>query len=228
MLKLIRKELIFNRNNLLVITAIMTGFFLYFIYRGQIFSPRAYMLFTAFYVGASLSVVLESREAKCKTAALTCSLPYRRKTIVAARFALTWILMLAALIYTSLLAAVIPFSRLDMGQALSLKFILVSLLILSVIFALLLPFTIRFGVMGVIIFLVAIQLMGVVTLFLASLLRSGRADLLSPLSAAIRGLKYLAGPQSTAAHLVLAGAAILLLNAVSLVVSQALYARRDL
>ena len=230
MLKLIRKELIFNRNNLLLILALMTGFLMYFLARAENFkSPGrpGFMMFCAFYIGASLCVTLEAREDKGKTATLTCSLPCSRKTIVAARFALTWLLMLAALIYTTALAALLPFSRVDLSQALNLKFILVSLLILTVVFAVLLPFTIRFGFVGVILFLVGAQLIGLVALFVAKFIKSGRAELLSPLGAAIRGLKFLGGPQSTAVHLVLVAVAILALNAASLFISQALYARRE-
>jgi len=230
MLKLIRKELIFNRNNLLLILAIMTAFLVYFLARAETFnSPDspAFMMFCAFYVGASLCVTLEAREDRGKTAALTCSLPCRRKTIVAARFALTWLLMTAGLIYATALAALLPFSRISLNQALNLKFILVALLILTVVFAVFLPFTIRFGVVGVIFFLVAAQLIGLIALFLVHFLKSGRAEIFSPIGSAIRGLKFLVGPQSTSGHLVLVVAAILALNAASLFIAQALYARRE-
>jgi hypothetical protein len=229
MLKLIRKELIFNRNNLLIILAIMTAF-LMFIYYYQVknFSPRALLLFSAFYIGATLCITLEAREDRFKMAPLTCSLPYNRKTIVAARFALTWLLMLAGLIYSLALSAVLPFCKANLGQALNLKTILISLLLLTLIFALMLPLTIRFGIMGVILFLVFTQLLGVVSLLVGMFLKSGRASFFLPLKAAFRGLRYLTGPQSTTADFILVGAAIILLNAASLVISQALYARRDL
>jgi hypothetical protein len=228
MLKLMRKELIFNRNNLLIVLAIMTGFLMFFLARTEHFKSSGFMMFSAFYVGASLCVTLASQEDKHKTGALTCSLPCRRKDVVRARFALTWALMLATLIYTTFLAAVLPFSRAEVGQALNLKVVLVTLLILTVIFAVMLPFIIRFGVMGVLVVLVAAQLLGVITLFLASFFKAGRGSLLSPLSAAIRGLKFLAGPDSQPVHLVLTATGILVLNAAALVISQALYARKEL
>jgi hypothetical protein len=229
MLKLIRKELIFNRNNLLIILAIMTAF-LMFIYYYQVknFSPRALLLFSAFYVGATLCITLEAREDRFKTAVLSCSLPYRRKTIVAARFALTWLLMLAGLTYSLALAAILPFSEANFGQALNLKTILISLLFLTMTFALLLPFTVRFGIMGVILFLIFAQLLGIITLLAGMLLRPGRSSFFSPIKALFRGLRYLTGPQSTTADFLLVGAAIILLNAASLVIAQTLYARRDL
>ncbi len=228
MLKLIRKELIFNRNSLLLILALITGFLMFFLARSVHFKSAGFMMFSAFYVGASLCLTLMAQEDKYKTAALTCSLPCRRNDVVRARFVLTWALMLGTLIYTTFLAAVLPFSRVEVSQALGLKIILVILLILSVVFAAMLPFIIRFGVAGVMIFLVAAQLLGVIALFLTRFLKTGRGDLLSPLGAAIRGLRFLAGPDSTAVHLVLTAAAILALNAASLFVSQALYARREL
>ncbi len=227
-LKLIRKELIFNRNSLLLILAIMTGFLMFFLARTEHFKSAGFMMFSAFYVGASLCLTLMAQEDKFKTAALTCSLPCRRRDVVRARFILTWALMLATLAYTTFLAAVLPFSRAEIGSALSLKVILVTLLILTVIFAVMLPFIIRFGVMGVMAVLVSAQLLGVITLFLASFFKTGRGSLLSPLGAAIRGLKFLAGPDSRPVHLVLAAAAILALNAASLFISQALYARKEL
>jgi len=196
MLKLMRKELIFNRNNLLVILAIMTAFLMYFLARAENFnSPEspAFMMFCAFYVGASLCVTLEAREDRGKTGALTCSLPYRRKTIVAARFALTWLLMTAGLIYATALAALLPFSQVSLEQALNLKFILVSLLILTVVFAVFLPFTIRFGVVGVIFFLVAAQLIGLIVLFLVRFLKSGRTEISRPSAAPSAGLNFWSG-----------------------------------
>ena len=228
MLKLIRKEFIFNRNSLLLILAIMTGFLMFFLARTEHFKSTGFMMFSAFYVGASLCLTLAAQEDKHKTGALACSLPCRRKDIVRARFLLTWLLMLAALAYTTFLAAVLPFSRAEVGQALNLKVILVTLLILSVVFAAMLPFIIRFGVMGVLLVLVGAQLLGVVALFLSNFFKTGRGSLLSPLGAAIRGLKFLAGPGSRPVHLILTAAAVLVLNAASLLISQALYARKEL
>ena len=228
MLKLIRKELIFNRNSLLLILAIITGFLMFFLARTEHFKSTGFMIFSAFYVGASLCLTLMSQEDKYRTASLTCSLPCRRRDVVRSRFALTWLLMLATLAYTTFLAAVLPFSRAEVGQALNLKVVLVVLLILTVVFTVMLPFIIRFGVIGVMAALVSAQLLGVVTLFLAGFFKTGRGSLLSPLGAAIRGLKFLAGPDSRPLHLVLAAAAIAALNAASLLVSQALYARKEL
>ncbi len=228
MLKIMRQDLIFNRNNLLLILAIMTGFFIYFSYRGEDLSPRAYFLLAAFYVGASTGVTLVAREDKHKTAALTCSLPVRRSAIVAARFVLTWAIMLLTLAYVSALTALLPFSRVDLASAVNVKFILVGLLILSVAFSLMLPFTIRFGVTGVILFLVACQVLGILVLLITKFLSTGRAGMTSPLSSAVRGLKFLLSPESGAVHMLLTAAAVLALNAASFFASRALYARRDL
>jgi hypothetical protein len=226
-LKLIRLDLTFNRNSLLLVMAVMTGFFVYFTYRGDEISPRAFFLLAAFYVGASLSVTLAAREEKFKYGALTCSLPVRRSTIVAARFVLTWALMILALAYVVALAAALPFSRVDIGAALSVKFILTGFLILSLVFSLMLPFTLRFGVMGVMMFLVTAQVAGIVGLLLAGHLSGGRVSIGSPLSAAIRGLKFLVGPESTATHMLLVAAAVVVLNIAAFIASKALYARRD-
>lgn len=228
MLKIMRQDLIFNRNNLFIILSIMTGFFIYFSYRAEDFSPRAFFLLAALYVGASIGVILVSREDKHKTGALTCSLPVRRSTIVAARFVLTWALMLLTLVYVTVLTAVLPFSRIDLASTVNVKFVLVGLLILSVVFSLMLPFTIRFGVTGVILFLVAGQILGILVLLLANFFGPGRIGLTSPLRSAVRGLRFLLGPESGAVHMLLAAAAIVVLNAGSYIISRALYVRRDL
>jgi len=226
--RIMRQDLIFNRNNLLLMLAIMTCVFVYFAGWAEGLSPRAYFLLAAFYVGASMGITLAAREDKHKTAALICSLPVRRSTIVAARFVLTWALMLLTLVYASLLTAVLPFSQIDLIAVVNVKFILVGLLILSAVFSLILPFTIRFGVMGVILFLVAAQVLSVLVLLAFHFFRMENSLFPSPLRMVSRGLRFLLGPSSTVIHMLIIVAIVLAFNAASFFASRALYARRDL
>ncbi len=228
MLRLIRKELIFNRNNLILLLTLITGFLMLFLARAENFKSTGFMIFCAFYVGASLCVTLMAQEDKYKTASLTCSLPCRRRDVVRARFILTWALMLVTLVYTTFLAAVLPFSRADVGQALNLKVFLVMLFVLTVVIAAMLPFSIRFGVMGIILILVAVQVLGLITVSLAQFLGGKPIHFFATVEAAVRWLKFLAGPGSTAVQMLLLGAAVLVINAASLFASQALYARKEM
>ncbi|MBN2198368.1 MAG: ABC-2 transporter permease [Candidatus Aminicenantes bacterium] len=228
MLRIMRQDLIFNRNNLLLMLAIMSCVLIYFSARADGFSPRAYFVLAAFYVGASMGITLAAREDKHKTAALICSLPVRRSTVIAARFVLTWALMLLTLVYASVLTAVLPFSQVDLSSAVNVKFVLVGLLILSAVFSLMLPFTVRFGVMGVMLFLVAGQVLALLAMLAVHFFRMGNSSWSFPLRTVSQGLRFLLGPNSTFLHMLAVVAVILFLNGASFFASRALYARRDL
>jgi hypothetical protein len=226
MLKILRLEFLFCRRQVLLVILIFSAYFAYM--AGRITSPRLFIVMTSLMVGLSMPFVILGREDKFKTAALVCSLPVRRSTVVLGKYAATWIAIGLGLVYALLLTSVLPFSKIAVIEVLNLKTILVSVFLISLVFAVILPFTLRFGLTGVIILLVGTQLLGIVALALASLVRAPNNPLRMFLRAVGGGLRALLYHEPTAGFLLALLAAVLVINALSMLVGWALYARRDL
>jgi len=226
MLKLLRLEYLFNVRQLLIILAIFSLYFAYAVNRVE--SPGVFIVTTSLMVGLGIPFAIMGREDKFKTAALLCSLPVRRSTVVLSKFAATWAAILLGLGYNVFLTAVLPFSKIPLGGVLSVKNLLVSLFLMSMLFAVILPFTIRFGFVGIIILLTGCQLLGIVTLLLGQLLGGAGIPLRLFFRAVERGLKFLLHHQATTGFLLVLAAGIIAVNLLAILVSRALYARRDL
>lgn len=226
MLKILRLEFLFSRRQVLIVLLIFSGYFAYM--AGRIDSPRLFIVMTSLMVGLSMPFVILGREDKFKTAALVCSLPVRRSTVVLGKFATTWIAIGLGLVYALALSAVLPFSKVAVAEVLNLKTILVSVFLISLVFAVILPFTLRFGLTGIIILLVSTQLLGIVAMVMAMLVRVPNNPLRIFLRALKKGLQTLFYHEATAGFLLALLAAVLAINALSMLVGWALYARRDL
>jgi hypothetical protein len=226
MRKLLRLEYLFNLRQLLIILAIFSVYFAWAVNRLD--SPGVFIVTTSLMVGLGIPFAIVGREDKFKTAALVCSLPVRRSTVVLSKFAATWAAMLLGMGYTVFLIAVLPFSKVPLGGVLSPKNLLVSLLLMSVIFAIILPFTIRFGLTGMIILLVGCQLLGIVALILTQMLGGAGNPLRLFFRAVERGLRFLLHRQATPAYLLALAGGIIAVNLLAILVSRAVYARREL
>jgi len=225
MLKVLRMEFVFFRRQFAIILAILSVYFGWMIYRAS--SPRFFLVLTSLTIGLAMPFGILTREDKFKTASFVCSLPVRRSSILLAKYAISWITVGIALVYSIVLAAVLPFAKVPVGEILNPKSLLISLALISLFFSFILPFTTRFGLTGIIIFLVGTQMLGIVMLLLGQFL--GRQN--NPLRAFIRavegGFRSVLNHPSTPGFLLTLAAAILVLNAASFIISRALYARRD-
>lgn len=225
MLKVLRMEFVFFRRQFAIIMAIFSVYFGWMVY--SIPSPRVFLVLISLMIGLAMPFGILGREDKFKTASLVCSLPVRRSSIVLAKYAISWITIGIALVYSIVLTAVLPFGKVPVEEILNPKSLLISLAMISLFFSFILPFTTRFGLTGIIIFLVGTQMLGIVMLLLGQLL--GRQN--NPLRAFIRavegGFRSVLNHPSTPGFLLTLAAAILVLNAASFIISRALYARRD-
>jgi ABC-type transport system involved in multi-copper enzyme maturation permease subunit len=226
MLKVLRLEYLFSRRQVLIVLAVFSAYFAYM--AGRIDSPRLFIIMTSVMVGLSMPFVILGREDKFKIAALVCSLPVRRSTVVLGKYAASWIAIGLGLGYALLLTAALPFSKIAVAEVLSLKTLLVCVFLISLIFAVILPFTLRFGLVGVILLLVGTQLLGIVALFLGQLVKIPNNPLRIVLRAVEKGLKGLLYHEPTAGFLLALVAAVLAVNALSMLVGWLLYSRRDL
>jgi ABC-2 type transport system permease protein len=225
MSKLLRMEFIFNRKQILIILAIFSAYFAYMITRFS--SPRFFLVITSLMVGLAIPIMIVGREDKFKTAALVCSLPVRRSEVVLAKYAINWIMIGFSLAYSLFLAAIFPFAKVSVAGILNLKSLLISLALISLFFCFILPFTTRFGFVGIIIFLVATQVLGIVMILLRQFLGPRLNLLRATLGNLEKGLRYVLNHPGTPAFLLVLVAAILLFNAVSFFITRWLYARRE-
>lgn len=226
MLKILRLEFLYCRKQILIVLTVFSAYFA--IMAARIGSPGLFIVTTSLMVGVSMPFVLLGREDKFKTAALVCSLPVRRSTVVLGKCAATWVAIGLGLACALLVAAVLPFSNVALSDVLSLKTLLISVFLISLVFAVILLFTLRFGLTGILILLVGSQLLGVVMLMLMQIGRGGGNPFRTVIRAVQSGLRALLHHGPTAGFLLALLAAIVAVNAVSILAGLALYARRDL
>ena len=226
MLNLLRLEFFFNKKWLIIVLFMFTGYFAWAVY--QMSSPKAVLVIISGMLGLISSMGFQVREDKFKTAALVCSLPLRRSDIVLGKFTATWTVLVVGFIYTLGLIAVLPFSKISVGEIVTLKFVLISLALISLIFGLLMPFTIRFGMVGIIIFLVGSQVLGILLLLITRIFAS-RRNFLSAIIQGIEGfLRFILNHEADSVFLAVLAASVLVLNGTSFFLARALYARRNL
>jgi len=224
MFKYVRRELILNKN-LIIMFLVYVSVLGIWASLQKIPSKMVIMLFS--FIVPMLSLSLQAREDKFKAWVSTCSLPTTRNTLIKARFFTIWIFTFTALLYAVVVGALIPGNQAMLAQLLTLKTLFLCLFFISLCLALLLPFIIRFGIVGIMIFLVAAQVLGIVFLMLTRLTGRNENFFRSFLNLIIDGIKYLFNHQGTLLFyftIILAAAA---LNLFSLKISQFLLARKD-
>jgi ABC-type transport system involved in multi-copper enzyme maturation permease subunit len=167
--KLMVRDALLHGRMLLISYGLFAAFQAYFVTR--IDDARPWFVFAGIYA-AMLSITMFAREDKFESTAWTCALPVTRRDVVRARFVAAWLLVAAALVVGTILAAVMPGSQVGLARLLELDTLLVGATAVTVVLALMLPFLIRFGLMGMMIFLVLGQVVGAGVLLLAIVLRN--------------------------------------------------------
>jgi ABC-2 type transport system permease protein len=226
MLTLLRKDLIFNRRPLLVAYAFWSVLWLYMPLRdsAEDFSMGVWTGLVSV-ACAFLPIIMAIREDRYKAGALMCSLPVTRRAIVSAKYVGGWIVALTAAgvaVAAMLLLSWLGVHRIDwpLGR---LPFVVFS--VLGLVLGLMLPFALRFGVAGVLIALVSLQLLGIAVLLTVSML--GGNPLRGAFSAVVSAvLGVRAGLGDTGFGLV-AMAGVALLNIASWRLSILVYAKRE-
>jgi ABC-type transport system involved in multi-copper enzyme maturation permease subunit len=187
--------------------------------------PAAYAGFAAL-ICSMVPLTLVAREDKFRTAALTCSLPVTRDAIVSARHwggGLVALVAIAVILAAGYLVPQTGFAARGVGIG---RPLLVAFVVVGLVQAGLLPFTIRFGLAGLMVFLVGAQVLGMVA-FLGALLLGLDVlrGVIGAVGAALRAVRDGAGDAGLAAVLV---TAVVLLNIASHALSRRLYRAREL
>ena len=223
---LIRLEFLLSRKALLIILGIFAPFFVWA--AAYLPSARFYIIMTSFFIGLSLPAGVHGREDKFKTTVLLCSLPVRRSSVVLAKFTASWLIMGAGFLFAIAVVAISPLAKFPLGEFLKAREVLLALGLTSLGFALVLPFIIRFGIVGVIAGTIVAQLLGV--LLFASTVLFGRQNNIfrAVIRTVIEGLRSLFHHDATPGYLAVLAAAVIAINAASFLIARTLYLRREL
>ena len=225
MLRVIRKDLLLNKNVMLINGLTFGACLIFFATTGADLPPRHYAAFASFMV-AFLPAVMVTREDKFNAMMLGCSLPVKRKTIVQARFLFSVGLAVFGILGAFLLAAFVPSSQFRPADIFAWGPFLTGMTGITIFLSLLLPFALRFGMKGILIFLIATQVLGVTLLTLVKMTGSGvgRRIVESVIGFFVRSQQAL-GP--TGFNLLLA-AVLLCLLGLSYLVSVRVFENREL
>jgi hypothetical protein len=216
MLSLIRRDILLHKKFIVFLGAF---YLLYLAYFGsRLDNPRILATIGPFLM-AIFPISIFAREDKFKSLAFCLSLPMTRAEFLRARYALSWILMGVVYAAAALLMSVLRGAKIQTAEALDIRTLLLTLLVTSLIFGFLMPLSVRFGWLGLIIFLVALQVLGALVLFIRPI-----AKLILPLFSvfprAIEAVHAAAGPAGAIAACMIV---LFLLNYASYRVSTGLF-----
>jgi hypothetical protein len=115
----------------------------------------------AAFIGSLMAATIGAREDKLRTTATLASLPVSRRTLVEARYVVAYAVGVATYAVVVAMAALLPWSVQRVGELVQTRTLLLTLALASGAIAALLPVVIRFGILGVVVFLGVFQLLGV-------------------------------------------------------------------
>ncbi|MDD8027994.1 MAG: ABC-2 transporter permease [Acidobacteriota bacterium] len=165
MIKLFRKDFILHKKFVLGVGLVYP---LYIGYMGSRIGRTTLLPVLCAFLYVIVPFVLFGREDKFKAETFTLSLPVTRREYLRARFLLSWILMLLMFAAGSLLMAVVPGAKLPAATVFGPRMVLSSLAFIAVYFGLLMPLFVRFGQAGLLVFLVVLQITGVLLMVFRS------------------------------------------------------------
>jgi len=169
MRELIWRDLVLNRNAILVNLLVFAAFLTYAAWDEA--SPGAFVFFAAVMFSV-VPIMIVTREDKFKAMKLGCSLPVTRRGIVRARYALSLGFSAGGILLALLLGAAVSSSRLDLPTLFSAGRLLTAVALTTLFVSVLLPFTLRFGATGLIAVMVVFQVLGAVLLIFVEVTRS--------------------------------------------------------
>lgn len=115
----------------------------------------------AAFIGSLLAATIGAREDKLGTTATLASLPVGRRTLVAARYIVAYVVGLVTYVVVAAMAAALPWSVQRAADLVEPRTLLLALTLASGAIAVLMPVVVRYGIIGVVVFLGVFQLLGI-------------------------------------------------------------------
>ncbi len=227
MFKLLRKDAILNGRVLALTYGLWSAFWLGY----PVLRPGGDASFNAWAVMVSLPcsflpILMIAREDKFKAGALACSLPVTRDAIASSRYVGGWLVALVAVAIAVGAMAIMSAAELTDLAPPTYWLPVAVVVTIGLVVASLLPFTLRFGMPGVLVFVVSAQLAGIVALLVAAMF-GGLGGLGTTVRSAVRAVVRMRDALGPAGFSAAAIAAVLLLNLASCRLSVRIYRRRE-
>jgi len=223
MINLILKDLILARRTLGIFALMLLAVLCLYGWRGM--EPGPYVVFGCLMAAmAPLSAL--ATEDKFKALALGCSLPVRRDDIVLGKYMSAWLTGLVGYVALTAVGLLMPWTHINAEGLLKPDLLFRALLTIAIVIGLLLPFTLRFGFMGLLLFGVVAQVLGVLVFALA-VLDPGRFNPEIIIGTIRHGAESLRQSLGAAGYRLVLLSAAGLLNFLSLIISRALFRRRE-
>ncbi len=172
---------------------------------------------------ALLPLTIYAREDKFKAEGFSLSLPATRRDLMLSRYVMAWITMLAMYGSASVLSLLIPGTKLAVSTVFLPKTVLMALFLMTLIFGTLMPLFTRFGMVGLMIFLVALQVLGIFLVVFNMVIKDIRTVILSIVGAISKAQAAIGPAGSAAAAVVL----MVTLTYLSFELSVFLFKRKD-
>jgi len=222
----LRRDLILHRRTLLLVLLIYVVYQAWFV--REFNNPTPWLVFNCIYL-AFITVVPLTIDEKTGTLPWLCTLPVTRADLVRGRYVTAWA-MVAGMYTVSLgLAAFVPGSDISPTWILEPDSLLLAAGITTFFVALMLPFTIRFGFTGVLLALVAAQVLGGVMLVVVMITGGGAGGGISSMVGSLRhGIVALRETMSVPVFQLVLLVVLVLVNWTSYRASVALFRRREL
>jgi ABC-type transport system involved in multi-copper enzyme maturation permease subunit len=115
----------------------------------------------AAFIGSLMAATIAAREDKLRTSATLASLPVSRRTLVEARYLVAFLVGAATYLVVVVMAAALPWSVQRAADLVDRKTVLLTLTLAGAAIAVMMPLVLRFGLLGVMVFLGALQVLGV-------------------------------------------------------------------
>jgi hypothetical protein len=154
---LVRRDWIMNRVSLLMAIFVFATFQVLFV-QVPIELPYIWVFITCMWA-AFLTLGPLGRDEKYRGAAWSCTLPVSRADLVGARYIGAWSLVGAAYLVALSIALVAPGSTVSIPFAINIDTLLVGATIVTIVLAFLLPSVIRFGMKGVLVLLLPVNIL---------------------------------------------------------------------
>jgi hypothetical protein len=223
MINLLRQDLLFNRNIIIMWVAILTGYGIFFALTKL---PPGLALAITIVMASMMPFTFFAREDKFKGAPLRLSLPVNRRAVNRARFLGAWLTTAAGTLYGMTLFVLFGWGTVPLSQVLSIKILFTGLCTVTIIVGFLMPLVIRFGIMGLMGVMVGLQVLGVIFFILASQFRMA-FDLKAIAKSVESAILFVNAQLGTAGFYLVLLALVVLINVGTCRLSGIIYARKE-
>lgn len=225
MTNLLYKDWVLNKQNIAIFALLIVVNMSWFAWQG---APAHIYYFFGALIAGFVPVSLLIQEEKFHSVVLSCSLPVDRNLIVRSKYVGGWIAGVLVLVLITFLPLAIPGAEWRPWRGLAGGGWLAGLFGLTLVIGGLVPFSMRFGFVGVLVLLVALQLGGALSMLVMVVTPEGRVVVGAVLGFLPKIFEWMRGVLGVQGFMVVGAAVLLMLNVLSYELSCRLFRTKDL